>query len=434
VFRPTQDNNVVSQRTLFAVLLLSICATALHAGGEWTQWGGPRGDFSCKAVDLATDWGDSGPKEIWSREIGAGHSSILYDAGILFTMYRGEDQDVVLAVDADTGETVWEHAYDAPPAPGMLLDFGVGPHSSPLIAGDRLFSLGAMVQFNCFDKRTGEVLWSRDLRKELAVSDMLRGYGSSPIAYRDLVIVNAGAARGAEEPGGLAAFKQDTGELVWKSERLSPGYPTPILVEFNGQDMLVGCLGLIRFGLDPATGETLWKERVERESASIITSPLWIPPDKVLFSAGHGGGSRLYQVKVSADNTYAAEELWYYNKLRVMHGNVIRIDGHVYGSSGDLGPAYLMAVDLADGALEWRARGFSKATLLLVGQKLIILDEDGNLGLATATPQKLEVHARAKVLERFSWTAPTLIGTRLYLRDELTLKCLDLGITANSRP
>jgi hypothetical protein len=90
-----------------------------------------------------------------------------------------------------------------------------------------------------------------------------------------------------------------------------------------------------------------------------------------------------------------------------------------------------MAVDLADGSLEWRARGFSKATLLLAGGKLIILDEDGNLAVATATPEKLEVHARAKILERFAWTAPTLVGTRLYVRDERTLKCLDLGVAAN---
>ena len=52
--------------------------------------------------------------------------------------------------------------------------------------------------------------------------------------------------------------------------------------------------------------------------------------------------------------------------------------------------------------------------------------------IATATPEDLVIHAQAKVLEKFAWTAPTLIGTRLYLRDEKTLKCLDLGTEANS--
>jgi outer membrane protein assembly factor BamB len=427
--RPPRSTRRLAAGPAAALLLigaLSPCSVA-----QWTRWGGPNGDFTSDAGDLTARWPDSGPSEIWSRPIGPGHSGILYDDGVVYTMFRKDDTDVVLAVDAGTGETVWQHAYAAPPAPGMLHDYGVGPHSTPLIAGDRLFTIGAMTHFHSLDKKTGKVLWARNLHEELGVSHMLRGYGSSPIDYEDLVIVSVGPDRGAEEPAGLAAFRQENGEVAWKSEPLSPGYPTPVLVELDGREMLVGGLGLTRFGLDPSTGETLWKTRVDRQSGSIITSPLWIPPDKVFYSAGHGGGSRVFRISASEEQGYAAEELWYYNKLRIMHGNAVRIDDHVYGSSGDLGPAYLMAVSLADGSLAWRERGFSKATLLLAGDRLIILDEDGNLALATATPEKLEVHARAKVLEKFAWTAPTLVGTRLYVRDERTLKCLELSAAAN---
>lgn len=414
-----------------AVLFLLSGALPLHADTPWPQWGGPHGDFTCDVTDLAETWPAKGPVEVWSREIGKGHSTILYDGGAVYTMCRRGDKDAVLAVNANTGKTIWEYQYNAPAKPGMLDDYGSGPHSSPLIAGDRLFTIGGMTHFNCLDRKTGKILWSLDLNQELGVTSMLRGYGSSPIAYKDHVIVNVGAGRGAKDPAGLAAFKQDTGKVVWRSDRLIPGYPTPILVNYNEQDMLIGCLGITRFALDPATGRTLWKTQVDPQSGSIITSPLWIPPDKVFFSAGHGGGSRLYQISAAEEGTYSVQELWYYNKFRIMHGNAIRIDDHVYGSSGDLGPAYLMAVDLKDRRLKWRAHGFSKATLLLAGGRLIILDEDGYLALATATPQKLEVHAKAKVLEKYSWTVPTLIGTRLFLRDERTLKCLDLGVAAN---
>lgn len=427
----TDGRILALEHGLRAVLLLLIGALPLYADTGWTQWGGLHGDFTCEAAQLAKKWRESGPAQIWSRDIGPGHSTILYDAGVVYTMCRRGEKDAVWALNADTGQTLWEHQYDAPAKPGMLQDHGAGPHASPLLAGDRLFTIGGMVHFNCFDKKTGKVLWSRDLNQEIGVSALLRGYGSSPIAYKDLVIVNVGAGRGAKDPSGLAAFKQDTGKIVWKSERLTPGYPTPILANFNGQDMLIDCLGISRFALDPATGKTLWKTRVDRQSGSIITSPLWIPPDKVFFSAGHGGGSRLYQIKATKDGTYSVQQLWYHYKFRIMHGNAIRIDDHVYGSSGDLGPAYLMAVDLTNGKLKWRERGFSKATLLLADGKLIILDEDGNLAVATATPKKLEVHARAKVLEKYAWTAPTLVGTRLYVRDNRTLKCLDLSVAAN---
>ncbi len=400
------------------------------ADGQWTRWGGPRGDFTCESKQLAVHWAEGGPPEVWSREIGAGHSTILFSQGVLFTMCRRGDQDAVLAVSADTGKTLWEHRYDAPPKPGMLSDYGSGPHSSPLLVADRVFTIGSMTHFNCLDKKTGKILWSRDLNAELEVSAMLRGYGCSPIPYQDLVIINIGADRGASDPSGFAAFRQETGELVWKTERLGAGYPTPIITTFNGQDMLITCLGTRRLAIDPTSGEQLWMARVERQSASIITSPLWIGPDKVFFSAGHGGGSRLFQISAAADGTYDVKELWHHKKFRVMHANAVRIGDYVIGSSGDLGPAYLMAVDLKTGQLKWRERGFSKATLLAADGKLIILDEDGNLALATAGPEGLQVHGRAKVLERFSWAAPTLIGERLYLRDYHTLKCLDLGVAA----
>lgn len=416
---------------LITALFPVIGSSSLHPEPSWTQWGGPHGNFTCEGAGLAEAWPETGPPEVWSREIGGGHSSILYDDGLVFTMYRHGEKDAVIAVNADTGATVWEYEYDAPAAPGMLHDHGVGPHASPLIAGDRIYTIGGLTHFNCLDKNTGKLLWSHHLSEEYGVTPMLRGYGSSPIAYKDLVIINAGAGRGAKQPGGLAAFKQGTGELVWKSDRFIPGYPTPVLAKFDGQDMMIDCLGLSRFALDPATGKTLWSNQVDRQSGSIITSPLWIPPNKVFFSAGHGGGSRLYAIKRAEDRSFSADELWYDNKFRIMHGNAVRIDDHVYGSSGDLGPAYLMAVDLNSGKLEYRERGFSKATLLLAGKKLIILDEDGNLALATATPKKLEVHAKAKVLEKYAWTVPTLVGTRLYLRDDHTLKCLDLGTVAN---
>jgi hypothetical protein len=65
--------------------------------------------------------------------------------------------------------------------------------------------------------------------------------------------------------------------------------------------------------------------------------------------------------------------------------------------------------------------------LLHADGKLIILDEDGNLGLATVSPAGLKVLARAEVLARTAWTVPTLVGTRLYLRDRRMIRALDLA-------
>jgi outer membrane protein assembly factor BamB len=102
----------------------------------------------------------------------------------------------------------------------------------------------------------------------------------------------------------------------------------------------------------------------------------------------------------------------------------------VYLSNGDFGPAPLTALDVRTGEVLWRQRVASRASLIGVGARLLILDEDGELILGTPTANELRIDARARVLERRSWTAPTLAGTVLLLRDRVSLKAYDLGKTA----
>ena len=118
-------------------------------------------------------------------------------------------------MDAATGKTLWEYTY-----PSKLEDVsqGSGPHSTPLIVGDRLFAFGTNKQLHAFDKRTGKVLWSHDLVKEFGAPVLLvrpevkTGYGCSPIAYKDTIICFVGG------PGqAVMSFRQSDGGVVWKS-------------------------------------------------------------------------------------------------------------------------------------------------------------------------------------------------------------------------
>jgi outer membrane protein assembly factor BamB len=417
---------VARRQVLIAALALSLAGVVAVADEAWREWGGDGRDFTCTGPKLAQHWPDAGPHKLWSRPITHGHATILVDGDRLYTTCRREDQDVVLALAADTGETVWECAYDAPVLDGMDVTFGPGPHATPLIVGDRLFTVGAMGHLHCLAKDTGKVLWKRNLVGELRASFLGRGYGPSPIAHGDTIIVNIGSPE-----CGVAALKQDSGETAWRSPPFRGGYSSPIIVPIDGKPQLLHCLAGDRFGLDPDTGAVLWQATVPQQSWAIMASPLFVPPNKVLFSAGYGGGTRLFEIASTADG-YEGKELWHCRKLKIHHANAILYDDFIVGSSGDFGPAFLMAVDLATGDVLWRKRGFAKSTLVRANDQLIILDERGQLALATPSRDGLDIHARATLLQEKSWTAPTLVGTRLYLRDYHTIMALDLSPTANA--
>jgi hypothetical protein len=105
----------------------------------------------------------------------------------------------------------------------------------------------------------------------------------------------------------------------------------------------------------------------------------------------------------------------------------MRIGNMIVGTSGDFGPAFFIAVDVETGEELWRERTFGRSQMILAGSKLVIVDEGGDLAIASATPTGLQVHARAPLLTENAWTPPTLVLTRLYLRDRKNVLAVELG-------
>src|SRR6266545_6730714 len=127
------------------VLPLLVAAAAAHGASlEWPQFGGPRRNFTSDAKGLASAWPGSGPKKIWSRALGEGYSGIAVDGPVLYTMYRRGEQEITLAADAASGKTIWEHTVPAPFRSGMKMENGPGPHATPLVTSDAVFSVGIL--------------------------------------------------------------------------------------------------------------------------------------------------------------------------------------------------------------------------------------------------------------------------------------------------
>src|SRR5688572_23090760 len=218
-------------KEIFAITSLLIVANLDSAGSTtvssaWPQWGGPNRNFTSEVKGLANTWPTGGPRQLWNRPLGDGYSGISVEGGKLYTMYRGaagsgdmaEPHDVVVALDAETGKTFWEHRYPAAFTPKMQMENGPGPHSTPLILANRVYTVGVMGLLHCLDTKTGKVIWSHDLYKEFNAPVRGRGYSSSPLAYKNTIILPVGG------PGqAVMAFNQKDGTVAWKKQDLEWG-------------------------------------------------------------------------------------------------------------------------------------------------------------------------------------------------------------------
>jgi outer membrane protein assembly factor BamB len=173
----------VYDRDQMRVLGLSLIVLAGSRAADWPQWGGPNRDFRLPTGTKVPRWPASGPRQLWTRDLGDGYSSMAISGGALYTMYRKGSQDVVIALDPATGKTVWESAIDAPHAPGMNIEAGPGPHSTPLTVGGRIFVTTVIGNLVALELKTGRRLWSHDLWKEFKGTCRRAGHPSH-LAHR----------------------------------------------------------------------------------------------------------------------------------------------------------------------------------------------------------------------------------------------------------
>jgi outer membrane protein assembly factor BamB len=409
-----------SHNVLLIVSFLCLFVAKAQAQ-DWSQWGGPHRNFISETKGLAPSWPATGPRRLWQRELGEGYSAIAVERGMLFTMYRKGDNEIAVALDAATGKTIWEYSYAAPFSPDYDMSNGPGPHATPLVVGNLVITSGATGKLHCLDKKTGKPLWSHDLLSEFKGTLRVNGYSCSPLAYKDTVVMMVGGPSSA-----LIAFNQKDGSVIWKKHDFKNSTSSPIIINVDGQDQLVAFMYSEIVGVDPNNGNLLWSHPHPVDFGLNTSTPIWGPDNLLFMSSGYNGGSRVLKLTRAGDKT-TVEEVWANRLMRVHFTNAIRIGDLIYGSSGDFGPAPFTAVNVKTGNIVWRHRSFPRATFLSADGRFIILDEDGNLILATPTAEGLTVTSKVELLSNKSWTVPSLSGTRLYARDRKNVIALELG-------
>lgn len=404
-----------------AAALAALVDAPVAESDVWPQWGGPNRNFVTDAPNLALEWPPGGPRRIWQRPLGDGFSAIVSDGPRLYTLYRDGENDVAVALDGASGRTIWESRYAAPFTETCSQQHGPIPRAAPLVAGDLLITVSAGGLMNAFDRQKGTKLWSRDLIEGSADAVRACGYSTSPMAYKNTILTTVGG-----KGRGVVAIDAATGQVAWQAHDFQNGYSSPILIDLDGRpELVVFTYGEIA-GLNPDTGALEWTHPHPADQGVNVMTPIW-GEDRLLFvSSAYNGGSRVLKLSRIGDKV-KVEEVWANRRVRIHFSNAVRFGQRIYASNGDFGAAPLAAVDVASGETAWRDRSVARSTIVGANGRLVLLDADGQLVIATPGDTGLTIHAKAQILKGQAWTVPTLCGTTLYVRDRREIMALDLG-------
>ncbi|MDA7644515.1 PQQ-like beta-propeller repeat protein [Verrucomicrobiales bacterium] len=369
--------------------------------GDFPYFLGPNRDNWVSGSQLAADWAEQTPRELWRLNIGLGWSSFAVAGSFAYTLEQRGDDELTVCYEARTGNPVWVHAENVRFSESMG---GDGPRSTPTVHEGKVYALGATGILLCFDGLTGEVVWRRETLNEVDQGNQMWAKSGSPLIVGGVVVITLGDSK--DRP--LAAFDLLTGDPRWRGGDAKPGYATPVLTTLAGKRQIVCHNTGSVSGHDPMTGEILWNHDIGRSPAH-TTIPMIIDTDKVLVSVGYGHGSHLIDLSSGEPN-----EIWKTNKLKTKFSDMVVRNDHAYG----LDEGRLVCMNIEDGQRAWRGTRFSHGQMLGVGDKLLIQAEGGEIVLAEATPEEEKIVHRFDALSSKTWNHPVLAGRLLLIRND----------------
>lgn len=391
---------------------------AVPAGSnEWNQFRGPNRDNISLETGLLKSWPAGGPKLVWTaRGLGEGYSGVSVSKGMIYTMGNRGDDEMVIALDIETGKEVWAtrsgRAYHE--------SRGNGPRSTPTIDGKLVYSLGANGDLCCLAASDGSVKWRKNILTEF-------GGRNNPWGICESVLIDGGKL--ICTPGGrgatVVALNKTDGKLLWKAAvpgNPSSGYASPIVADPGGlrQYVVFTARGVI--GVRAEDGRYLWGNSASSNGTANCSTPLYY--EGYVFSASnYGQGGALLRLLTRGRLT-TAKQVYHTRDMKNHHGGMVILDGYLYGSNGGI----LTCLQLVNGRVKWRQRT-GKGSLTYADGRIYFRSESGPVTLLEATADGYREHGKFRQPDRSrkpSWPHPVVADGKLFLRDMDVLLCYDV--------
>jgi outer membrane protein assembly factor BamB len=382
---------------------------------EWPGFRGPRRDSVIRGVRIDADWTASRPVELWRRPIGPGWSSFAVDGDRVYTQEQRGEEEVVSCYRLSTGEPVWRHRD---PARFYESNGGAGPRGTPTVHDGRVYAMGATGIVNALDATTGAVIWSRNAATDTGAPMPGWGYTGSPLLVGDAAIVATS--------GRLVSYDIATGNPRWTHTTGGSGYSSPHLVTIDGVAQILLLTGNGATSVAPADGTRLWQHSWDVGTA--IVQPGLAGEHDVLIGLGDAmGGQGMRRLAIARGPAgWTVEERWTSRGLKPYFNDSVVHEGHAYGFDGNI----LSSINLADGERTWKGGRYGNGQMLLLADQdlLLVLSEDGELVLVSATPDTFTEVARVPAIEGKTWNHPVLVGGVLLVRNAQEMAAFRLSL------
>lgn len=395
-------------------------AAARPAGAaDWPHWRGPA--FDGQAPDTAGLLAREpmALRVLWKRPLGIAYSGISIARGRAVTMSSDGKLDYVVALDAATGATIWQHVLETTVEPEDGSEGGA--KSVPAIDGDLVFALGPKGLLLALRLEDGSEVWRLRIDDKLGGVAPPFGFATSPLVVGDVLIVQVGGGQGRSVVG----LDKRTGKVVWSSGDDSAQYGSPIQGQLAGVEQVVSVTEHLVSGVDAATGKIHWSSKPK---AGGVPTAVLLGDDRLLITGADR--SVAYRVR-RAESGFAIDELWTTRDLKNLEHNFatpVVHQGYVYGYSG----SFLTCVSANDGKVAWKSRPPGGFGLILVDGRLVILDKDGGVVVADASPAGYREVTRVDVFDRTSYAYPSFADGKIFVRN--TKEIAAVGVAPGAAP
>lgn len=401
---------------ILVVLIIPFCGPHASAepGDTWTQWRGPHRDSQFEGQPWPESISEERLKQQWRVELGPSYSGPIVSESLVFTTASEQSTwEQVTAYDRQTGEKKWETRWKgAMSVPFFAWSNGSWIRATPAYDGERLYVAGMRDLLVCLDAATGKELWKVDFVEKFATPLPSFGFVCSPLVDGEFLYVQAG--------GGFCKLNKRTGEVVWRTLEDGGGmygsaFSSPTIATLNDTRQALVQTRQVLAGVDLGTGEVHWSEKIPATRGMNILTPTVHEGD--LFTSSHGGKTWLFELATDGAKVVVSPK--WESKLQGYMSSPVVIAGHAYLHMKN---QRFACIDLQTGKEKWITTPYGKYwSMVAQGDRILALDERGELLLIRASPEKFDLLESRKISQSPTWAHLAVCNGQLLVREQNAL-------------